>query len=107
MQRAVSNPTLELASYRRFCLSAGAESGPSGALAWVPMLMAASVATAVVYRWPGSTKPRGNSTGLGIFLRSRARIRALACISSIHFCWCRKLTASVSGGFFAVAMWQE
>jgi hypothetical protein len=55
-------------------------------------------------RWPGSTKPRGNSTGLGIFLLSRARIRALTRISSIHFCWCRKLTASVSGGFFAVAM---
>jgi hypothetical protein len=35
---------------------------------------------------------------------SRARIRALARISSIDFCWCRKLAASLSGGFFAVAM---
>ena len=50
-----------------------------------------------------STKLRGNSTGLGIVFMSRARIRALARISSIDFCWCRKLAASLSGGFFAVA----
>jgi hypothetical protein len=34
---------------------------------------------------------------------SRARIRALARISSMRLCWCRELAASVSGGF-AVAM---
>jgi hypothetical protein len=51
-----------------------------------------------------STKSRGKSTDFGIFFMSRARIRALARISSIDFCWCRKLAASLSGGFSAVAM---
>ena len=51
-----------------------------------------------------SSKLRGNSTGFGIFFMSRARIRALARISLIHLCWYRKLAASVSSGFFAVAI---
>jgi hypothetical protein len=49
-----------------------------------------------------STKPCGNSIDFGVFFMSRARIRALARIPSID--WCRKLAASLSGGFFAVAM---
>jgi hypothetical protein len=49
-----------------------------------------------------STKLRGNSNGLGIFFMSRARIRALACISSMQFCCCRRRPASMPGGFVAV-----
>jgi hypothetical protein len=68
---------------------------------------AAAAVAASLWLGPGfvtSTKPRGKSTGLGIFFMSRARIRALARKSSMHLCWCRKLAASVSSGLFAVAM---
>jgi hypothetical protein len=54
-----------------------------------------------------STKPREKSIDFGVFFMSRARIRALARIPSIDVCWCRKLSASLSGGFFAVAMQPE
>jgi len=72
--------------------------------------MAAAVAAptrASLWLGPGfvtSTKPRGKPIDFGAFFMSRARIRALARIPSIDVCWCRKLAASLSGGFFAVAM---
>ena len=76
----------------------------------VPMAAAVAPPTrAKLCLGPGfvtSTTPGGNSTGLTFFM-SRARIRALARIPSIDVCWCRKLAASLSGGFFAVAMQPE
>ena len=79
--------------------------GSSSALG--SMLVPAAARTrASLWLGPGfvtSTTPGGNSTGLTFFM-SRARIRALARIPSIDVCWCRKLAASLSGGFFAVAM---
>jgi len=72
--------------------------------------MAAAVLPERMNVWLGgpafvtSTERRGSSTGSGIFLMNRARIRALARISSIRFCFCRKLAASASGGFFAGAI---
>ena len=49
-----------------------------------------------------STEPRGHSNGLGIFFMSRARIRALARISSMQLCCCCRRPAGVPGGFVAV-----
>jgi hypothetical protein len=72
------------------------------------MLVPAAARTrASLWLGPGfvtSTKPCGKSIAFGVFFMSRARIRALARIPSIDVCWCRKLAASLSGGFFAVAM---
>jgi hypothetical protein len=68
--------------------------GPALVLGLVPTVPAVVI----------STRPRGNSNGLGIFFMSRARIRALARISSMQLCCCRGRTAIVPGGFVAVAM---
>jgi hypothetical protein len=84
----------------------GGKGGSSSALGSMRVAMAGAVAAptrASFWLGPGfvtSTKPRGKSTDFGIFFMSRARIRALARKSSM----CRELTASVSGGLFAVAM---
>ena len=74
------------------------------------MPIAAAVAPTRANLWPGCpafvtlSEPGGNS-GLGTFLMSRARIRALARIWSIRFCCCTKLARSESeGGFFGVVM---
>jgi hypothetical protein len=87
-------------------VTAGGKGSSSGARTSMRVPMAAAVLPpmrAKLCLGPGfvtSTTPGGNSTGLTFFM-SRARIRALARISSMR--WCRKLAASVSGSF-AVAM---